>query len=289
MQKHPLIHRIVLGAVALWVVIIALTHLVREIKSPPGANAPESVYAKVMKTRTLRCGYILFPPAVIKDPNTGEFSGIAVDIMQKIGERLGLKIDWTEEVSFATNVQGLQTGRYDAVCITYWMNPNEGKFVGFSVPFYYSGMVGAQQCEKQKNQADWNDPAFKIAMVDGSVASRLAAARFPKAQSLTLPNSADVTQLLMNVATAKADMAFVEPFQIFDWNAKNTDKKLCADDKPVAVFPNVIALPQGDTAFKSMIDAALTDIINNGEMSDILNKHEKYPGSFYRLAKPYRE
>lgn len=288
MQKNQTFNRVMLVALSIWLILLAAQGLINTFKKPAKINTPLSAYERVMQSKTLRCGYILFPPAVMKDPNTGAFSGVAVDVMTKVGERLGLNIDWTEEVTFATNVQGLQTGRYDAVCITYWMNPNEGKFVGFSTPFYYSGMIGAQKCDKPRDEKDWNDPNFKIALLDGSVASRVTAARFPKAGVVTLPNSADLTQLLMNVTTGKADMAFVEPFHIAEWNANNPKDKLCGSEKPLVVFPNVIAIPQGDLAFKTMIDAALTDIINSGEMDQILDKYEKYPGSFYRLAKPFR-
>ncbi len=288
MQKNQTFNRVILAALFLWLVLLALDSLIETIKNPAKTDAAQTAYDRVLQSKTLRCGYILFPPAVMKDPNTGAFSGVAVDVMHKVGERLGLKIDWTEEVTFATNVQGLQTNRYDAVCITYWMNPNEGKFVGFSTPFYYSGMIDAQKCAAPREEKDWNNPEFKIAVLDGSVASRVTAARFPAAEAITLPNSADVTQLLMNVTTGKADLVFVEPYQVSEWNANNPNDPLCAGKNPLVTFPNVIALPLGDAAFKSMIDSALTDIINSGEMDQILDKHEKHPGSFYRLAKPFQ-
>jgi hypothetical protein len=31
-----------------------------------------------MHTNTIRCGYILYDPFVRKDPNSGQFSGVAV-------------------------------------------------------------------------------------------------------------------------------------------------------------------------------------------------------------------
>lgn len=285
-------NRILLAGVILWLVLIAFQGVVKAIRGP--IEGPESAYSKVMASGTLRCGYVLYPPAVVKDPNTGEFSGIAYEVMQKIGERLALNIEWVEEVTFATNVEGLRSNRYDAVCITYWMNPNEGKYVNFSIPFYYSALVPAFKVDDAQKPfdlsglADIKEENIKIAAVDGSVAMRVAQSKYPKMQILSLPNTTSVSELLMNVADGKADAAFVEPFQLAEWNANNADKKLDDGNEILSVFPNVIALAPNDAPLKTMIDAALTDLLNSGEIDTILTKYEKHPGSFYRVAKPYQ-
>lgn len=282
MNKKTAFHSALLAAGMIWLLLIAARSLVETIKQP---TAPHTVYDRVMENGTIRCGYVLYPPAVIKDPNSGKFSGIAVEVMEKIAARLQLKIEWAEETSFATNVEGLRTGRYDAVCITYWANPGEGRYAGFSIPFYYSGLVAGQKCPA----SGWNYDTARIAAIDGSVASRVIAARFPKAEIVGLPNMTDVSQLLMNVATGKADMAFAENYQFAAWNKNNPDQQLCTAEEPLTVYPNTIALPLGDDRFKSMIDAALTDLINSGEIDAILDRWEEdYPKSFYRVAKPYR-
>lgn len=56
-----------------------------------------------MATRTLRCGYGLWEPAVMRDPNTGEVSGLFVDIMEALGELTDIEIEWMEEVPWGAN------------------------------------------------------------------------------------------------------------------------------------------------------------------------------------------
>ncbi|MGD9650283.1 MAG: substrate-binding periplasmic protein [Dongiaceae bacterium] len=259
----------------------------------PGAKSAQkqSAYERILQNRVLRCGYVLYPPAVIKDPNTGQFSGIAYEVMEGIGERLKLKIDWVEETSFATNVQGLLTRRYDAVCITYWANPAEGMYVNFSVPFYYSGLsvfARAGDTRFDQNLDLINDPAVKIAVVDGTVPERTARLRWPKASFITLPNITDLAQLFMNVTSGKADIVLAENYQLGAFNEKNNYAlKNLTPAGPLRVFPNVIALAPNDLQLKTMVDAALTDMLNAGEIDSILNKYDKYPNSFYRVAKPY--
>lgn len=298
MDKKTVFNRVLIILLLVWAIIVGATALIKDLRNPTPnmAYMAVSAYDRVLSNKTIRCGYVLYPPAVIKDPNTGEFSGVAVEVMNKIAERLNIKIQWTEEVTFATNVEGLTQGRYDAVCVTYWQNSAEGKFVGFSTPFYYSGLVSAHRCPAGKQPGDdegpdltaLNDPNVKIISIDGSVESRVIAARFPNAGVLSLPNITGVTDMLMNLATQKGDVTFAEYYQFRLWNKNNPDQLLCPSKKPLVVFPNVIAIPQGDLRFKTMIDAALTDMLNSGEIDQILDKwQEDYPDSFYRVAKPY--
>lgn len=65
-----------------------------------GALADEkSAYERILESGEIRCGYVVWPPMFIKDPNTGEFSGIFHDYMKTAGKSLGFKINWVEEVT----------------------------------------------------------------------------------------------------------------------------------------------------------------------------------------------
>ena len=50
----------------------------------------ESVYERVIRTGKIRCGYAVWQPVLMKDPNTGAFSGVYYDYMNLLAARLGL-------------------------------------------------------------------------------------------------------------------------------------------------------------------------------------------------------
>src|SRR5687768_13014071 len=78
------------------------------------STAPrESVFAKILNTRTIRCSYLIYSPYFRKDPNTGRLSGIFHDVMEEIGKNAGLKIEWVEQVGYENIFPGLKAGRYD--------------------------------------------------------------------------------------------------------------------------------------------------------------------------------
>jgi hypothetical protein len=37
-----------------------------------------------------------------------------------------------------------------------------------------------------------------------------------------------------------------------------------------------------------MLDVAIEDLLNSGYVDKVLDKYEPYPGTFYRVARPYR-
>ena len=59
------------------------------------------MYTKgVIKSGKLRCGYVAYSPGCLKDPNTGELSGIGIDSIKMVAKNLGLQVEWAEEVGW---------------------------------------------------------------------------------------------------------------------------------------------------------------------------------------------
>lgn len=251
----------------------------------------ETSYERVMRTGVLRCGYIPYAPAVIIDPNTKRFSGIIPEVMAEAGRLLDLKIEWTEELGFGTMVDALKGGRVDAICIGFWENPAEGRHVFFSRPMYYSPVypyVRADDHRFDKNISLINDADVTIITSDGEMSGIIARQDFPKAKVFTLPNMTAATDQLLGIAAKKADVSFYEAWTAEDFIASHPGAlRRITQGGPMRVFANTIALPMDDIRLKSMLDAALSQIVNSGHMDKLVTKHEKYPGSLLRVAKPY--
>lgn len=275
--------------------LLGLTLCLISLPAFAAGKDKESVYDRVMRTQTIRCGYVAIPPHIVKDPNSGALSGIIYDVMEEAGKLLDLKIDWTEEVGLGTMNEGLKQGRYDAVCFGYWQNPFEGKlgFIDFSTPLYYMPVGAFVRPDDTRFDADItaiNDPTVRISSSDGMISGIIAAQDFPKAQIVSLPNMTDVGQNLMDVAAGKADVTFLSLHDAFRFEKSNPGQiKNVAKQQPVRVFGNTIALPQsqGDRRFKVMIDTALIQMLNGGFVDRALKKYEEYPGAVLPVAKPY--
>src|ERR1700735_3304508 len=93
------------AVVALAVAWFAVAKLPQSASSVKTATA----YERVMRTGTIRCGYVRWYPYFTKELKTGELSGLNYDAMAAIGEELDLKIEWAEEVGWGNLGEGLKT------------------------------------------------------------------------------------------------------------------------------------------------------------------------------------
>jgi ABC-type amino acid transport substrate-binding protein len=258
----------------------------------PNILQAESLYSRVIRSGEIRCGYLNYPPYCTKDPNTGKFSGIFVEIMEEAGKNLGLKIIWQEEVGGATMIEGLETNRYDLVPTGVWQNTNRGKHASFSLPLFYTGIgvyVRSNDNRFTNKLVNINEPSVTIATIDGQAAQIVARNKFPRANILTHPDMSHTSQLLLDVTSKKADVTLVEPgfAAIFQKNNQNTVKNI-TERKPITIYPNTMMFKIGEPAFKSMLDSALSELINTGYIDAVIKKYEPAPGVYFRVALPYR-
>ena len=262
-------------------------------KDAPVIAEHESVFDRVMRTKTLRCGYVVYEPTIIKDPNTGKMSGIMHDVIEVIAQRLELKVDWVEEATWANYMEGLYTHRYDILCAAAWAN-NLGEWPKSETvgPLFYSGItVWARPNDTRFDQTldAIDDPAITIASIDGTIPGRIAATDFPKAKILSLPQSGDHSLNMLNVANGKADVTMVENYTGNAYLSQNPGTlKNVTPTAPVRIYPNVFLVGKGEYKLQTMLQMVLNDMQHNGEVDKILSAYEKYPNSFYHVTKAYQ-
>ncbi len=251
-----------------------------------------SVYDRVIQSGKLRCAYVIYPPSCMKDPNTGQLSGISIDAVNLIAKKLGLTVDWSEEVGWGTMLEGLQTNRYDIVATAVWTNVSRAKVAAFSKALFYTPLYACVKTGDHRfdsNLDKVNSANIKIATIDGGIGQIVAEEDFPKAHVLSMPQMTDLSQNLLNVANNKADITFADPFTLFRYGKNNPHTiDNVSTTRPLRVFPDCWMFKRGEFEFKAMLDTVLDEMINSGAMEKIINKYEQMPGEVYRVALPYK-
>lgn len=256
-----------------------------------GDKGKESAYDRVMRTGVLMCAYIVYPPETIKDPNTGKLSGTVVDTMEKIGEQLGIKIEWTEEVGFTNMFEGILSGRHDALCSGLYENPQRAKAVLFTIPTNYGvtyAFSRADDTRFDRNLSAINDPAVKIAVIDGEIAQSIAQQSYPYAKIVALPQLSDISMVLETIATGKADVAFLQKAPAEGFIAHNPNKIKIVGTEPVRAFPAPpIALHPDEIKLKLLLDSTIRSLLLDGSIEKILRTYDPSLESYDLVAKPY--
>ncbi len=258
---------------------------------PVLAHEKESVYERVIRTNTLRCTYFVIPPEFNKDPNTGKLSGIGYEVTEAVAKALNLKVEWGDEVGFTEMTAGLENGKYDAICSSVFNSAAIAREADFTIPFMYTPVgifVRQGDTRFDDDRMKINDPNVTISTIDGETAEKIAAFNFSKAKTFSMPQTTNVSMLLENVASQKADVAFTYMANYRRYNDNNPGKlKSIHEDQPIRAFGNTIMLPKNEPQLKAMLNTALHEIIQSGQVDEIISKYEEFPGTYYRLKRPY--
>ena len=256
------------------------------------APKAESVYERIMRTGKIRAAYITYPPAVIKDTTTGKMTGTFVETLQQIADNLELELEWTEEVGWGAQIEGLAADRYDIVGSPVWANPTRGKLTTMSKPVYYSGVGAYVRKDDSRFDASItaiNSPDVRIVTIDGETGDLIARTQFPKAKRISLPQLTDISRLFLEVSTRKADVLFAEPFYGYKFLETNPGSvKNVAADQPIRVLGNCYMFKKSEPQLKHMLDVAIEDLQNSGFVDRVIKDYEPFPNTFYRVAQPIR-
>jgi len=253
----------------------------------------ETAYERVMRTGVLRCAYGLWEPSVMRNPNTGQFSGIIYDFMQEIGKSLNLKVEYSLEVPWDSAATALKSGKADAHCAGIWATPARGRVMTFSEPLFFSPTVAFARADDNRfdnNLERINQPDVTVALSDDDITTEIYQTDFPQAKKWSVPQFAPAEELLLALATNKADVTFNAPPRLRSFEKGYPDKvKIVPTTKPLRIFPDTIAVDIGDEELLHVLNTAIDQLIDSGTMDKIVAKYRaKYDVSFVvPVNRPY--
>lgn len=257
-----------------------------------GETKKETAFERVMRTGTLRCGYYMFAPVTIRDPNTGKMSGLSVDMMESIGKRAGLKIEWTEEVTFGNWIPALQSERFDAVCTPMWPEIPMAKAVAFTDSMFYAGLSPLVRTSDERFKDDLsriNQPDVTILIQDGNTTDALAHEVFPNAKFYTVSSTVSGGEFYQSILANKADVVLTDRNALAQYKKMNGEGlRLMNPDHPVKVQTFALVVHRNEMLLKDFLDQSIHEMNNTGEMDRLLRKWEAEPGmTFMRVARPF--
>ncbi len=254
------------------------------------ASAQETTYERVMRTGVIRCGYGVWPPIIIKDPNTGALSGIYHDYVEALGRAMNLKIEWTKEVDLATYIQDLNEHKFDLECSGGWPDPLRGKQLYYThpifyLPFYLYAREGDTRFDNNLKAID--DPSVRFAIMDGDFSALVHDELFSKSQRVSVPSNGPFANLFLQLVHNKADVTGMDAFSGEPFFVSNPGQIRRIPSPPLRIIPNNLSMARGETDFLNMINVATDALINNGAIDRILDKYSFKEGTLFRVSKPY--
>jgi ABC-type amino acid transport substrate-binding protein len=254
------------------------------------AHASEPAFDRVIKSKTINCGYFFWPTYLDRDANTGAFSGLNYEIMEAIGKNLGLKINWSAEIGVGDPVAALEAGKADVVCASVWPSPARTQNMLLSNPSFYSAVFTFARGDDKRfdgalNKA--NNKDMRVSAIDGDYSYDLAAEKLPAATIVALPQTASGSELLLQVVSKKADVFFSDEGMVNAFLKTNPGSLRRIDGiGPVRYYGETLPVERGEYQLKNMLDTAITQLTNDGVITAIVEKYkDKYHANWYPPAK----
>ncbi len=256
-------------------IAVLFVFLVSLIWSAP-AHAGE-VYDRVMKSQTIRCGYISWAPYLIQNANTGEFSGLSYEYMEALGKELDLEIEWTEETGWGTFYEGLKAGRFDVMCVPIWRSGHRARHSLLSEPVYLNSMFAFVREDDNRFETleSLNVPDVTIAVFEGDITQVIRKQKYPEAHELAIVEMSGAASSLLSVADGKADAVIMAPGQVEIFNREADVKlKAAANGQQVRSFENVLAVPLHEFALKTLLDAGVMAFNRTDAYEDLIARFQ---------------
>lgn len=267
----------------------SLGHMMDKPK-PVEVKKIETGYERVMRTKTLRCGYFAWAPYLIKDANTGKFSGAGHDIIEAMAGGMGFKVDWSLEVAPNDIVAAFNANKIDAHCLTIFEILPRAAVMDFVGPLGYAAIYAYVRGDETRiaSLGDIDNPEYTISVLEGEGESALAHARFTKAKFFEAPSSGTSSDKYTNVTAKKADIVITEAQSVLTFLEQNPGALKRATDETLGVFPLVFAVKKGDTQLKETLNQAYHVLQSTGEVDAIWQKYNIADDVVLRPFQPYK-
>jgi ABC-type amino acid transport substrate-binding protein len=257
-----------------------------------GTAVANSRLDQVVKSGNLRVGYLVFPPYISKNAQTGEITGVFATLTEDLAKNLGVKVVWVEEVSLSSLAVSFQADRIDMIATPLWRSGDRAKTVDFSTPLFYSVVgtyVRAGDTRFDTDLGKLNANGIRVAALDGEMAGEIAKSDFPLATVQSLPQLTDYSQMLLEIASKKSDVTFYNRLFANRYMSANPGKiRELTPDRPIRVFAECFVLPIGDPKFASLINNGLLELLDNGGLERALRLNGEKPEEYFLRAPPYR-
>ncbi|MCW1930311.1 MAG: transporter substrate-binding domain-containing protein [Candidatus Kerfeldbacteria bacterium] len=264
------VYRYVLGLCVVGIIVLSVNALTHRTQST------EDLSDTIIKSGTLRVGYMVYPPLLMKDTSTGALSGISYDILEAAAKKLSLKTEWVEEVGWGAAIEGVKTGRYDIVGTQMWRNSaraREGAFTDSPMDSVVYTYVRPGDTRFDVTLDILNSDQYTISTLDGEMSTFIAQEDFPHAHTASLPQLSSFAEVLLNVVNNKADVAFVEPSVAKDFLTTHPGALERVSDTPVRQFGNSFVFARRENSMVAMFNIALEELKNNGTINTILESY----------------
>lgn len=247
--------------------------------SAAAALVPDAIKSKGEITIAMDASY---PPMEFFKPGTkSPIIGMDADLGFALGKVLGLKVNEVN-ATFDAIIPGLQSSKYDVGMSSFTDTKKREAVVDFVT--YFSAGESFYVKSGSSKTFDGLDSlcGAKVAVENGTTEQSDALAQSKKCtaagkQAVTVQQFSDQSGANLAVSSGRADVGFADSPPVA-YIIQQSNGQFKESGKPFGTAPYGIALPK-DNGMAKAVQAAMTELISNGQYADMLKKWELSDGA----------
>jgi ABC-type amino acid transport substrate-binding protein len=240
-----------------------------------GKDARGSALDQMVARGEMRVGYVSWNPAVIKNPETGELTGIFPDMVNYMAETLKLHVRW-KETTLANFAAGLQSRQYDfSVGPTFITIPRSVP-VAFTQPVAYVGNSAVVNANTPPPSSPDEIAArsMRVAVLQGQAMDEFFKRRYSNVELLILSGS-DLTAPLAAVSTGRADIGFMNTVTVARYAEAHQDvKPIFMGDDQLEMLPLAWGTRHQDSALQSFLESSIIYLKSTRKLERIQARYD---------------
>lgn len=203
-----------------------------------------------------------YRPFTYKDPETGKYSGLDIDMVQDLSKRLDVDVTYVDTTW--KNLMDDFLSSCDIGVGGISISLERAEQAAFSTATLDEGKTPITLCknvEKYDTVQEINQPGVRSITPIGGTNQKFADEHYPKGEVIPFE---DNNTIFDEIIEGRADVMTTDASET-RWVA-NEHPELCAvhPDEPFNYSQKAYLLPRGDTAFKEYVDAWLNMTENDG-------------------------
>ncbi|MBV9783773.1 MAG: transporter substrate-binding domain-containing protein [Acidisphaera sp.] len=241
--------------------VVAITWL---LAVPPAMAQTSSGLDAILARGTLRVGLTGdYKPFSFRDPQSGTFSGLDVDLAQSLAAAMGVKLEIVP-TAWSTLLADLTSGKYDIGMGGITINLTRAKTAFFSSPVMRAGKTPIARCadrDRFQTLAQIDRPEVTVITNPGGTNESFDRANLHAAKILVFPDNATIFDQLVQ---GHADLMITDGVETR--LQQKLHPELCAihPDQPFNVSELGYMLPR-DLPLKLFVDEWLRELDETGE------------------------
>ena len=232
----------------------------------------DALLQQIKKNGVIRVCQAAYPPFNTKNPQTGEWEGLNVDLVNEVANFLSVKIE-NIDTSFSTLIPSLVTRKCDISAAATYITPARAEQVLFTTSYATETKVAFVPVDSQIHTYEELDKPNVTVATRAGTAEEVFAKRFFKQAKVKLTTSDATQPHLLDVAAGRSDAALAGRTGSLIFLKQNPNLKLrMLEGKQLDPSRFALMIPAGEYQLQQYLNVCLQALGDSGKLQEIIGR-----------------